>query len=166
MTDAHRIQIRNNIEPGNIEDIISLHGSLYASEYGFDKTFEQYVAEPLHEFAMSHTIREKIWIVEQRRIVQGCLAVVKSDETKAQLRWLLIHPDLRGNGIGKKLLDEAVQFTRENGNTSLFLWTVSILDAANKLYTRAGFHLTDEKAHTIWGKPLIEQRFELDFASR
>ena len=59
MTDAYRIQIRNNIEPGDIEDIISLHGSLYAREYGFDETFEQYVAEPLHEFAMSHTHTRK-----------------------------------------------------------------------------------------------------------
>ncbi|MCX6671761.1 MAG: GNAT family N-acetyltransferase [Euryarchaeota archaeon] len=166
MINAYRIQIRNNIEPGDIEDIISLHGTVYAQEYGFDETFEQYVAEPLHKFAMSHTLREKIWIVEQKHIVQGCLTVVKSDETKAQLRWFLLHPDLRSKGIGKKLLDEAVQFTRENGYTSLFLWTVSILEAANKLYTHAGFHLTEEKAHTIWGKPLIEQRFELDFPSR
>lgn len=149
MTNTHRIQIRNNIEPSDIEDIISLHGAVYAQEYGFDKTFEHYVAEPLHKFAMSHTAREKIWIVEQRHTVQGCLAVVKSDETKAQLRWFLVRPDLRGKGIGKKLLDEAVQFTRENGYTSLFLWTVSILEAANKLYTRARFRLTEEKAHTI-----------------
>jgi N-acetylglutamate synthase-like GNAT family acetyltransferase len=115
---------------------------------------------------MSHTVREKIWIVEQRHTVQGCLAVVKSGEAKAQLRWFLVHPDLRGKGIGKKLLDEAVQFTRENGYTSLFLWTVSILEAANKLYIRTGFRLTEEKTHIIWGKSLIEQRFELDFPSR
>jgi N-acetylglutamate synthase-like GNAT family acetyltransferase len=166
MTNTQRIKIRNNIEPGDIEDIISLHGAVYAQEYGFDKTFEQYVAEPLRRFAMSHTKGEKIWIVEQKHTVQGCLAVVKSDEAKAQLRWFLVHPDLREKGIGKKLLDEAVQFVRENGYTSLFLWTVSILEAANKLYTHTGFRLTEEKAHIRWGKPLIEQRFELDFPSR
>jgi N-acetylglutamate synthase-like GNAT family acetyltransferase len=103
---------------------------------------------------MSHTVREKIWIVEQRHTVQGCLAVVKSGEAKAQLRWFLVHPDLRGKGIGKKLLDEAVQFTRENGYTSLFLWTVSILEAANKLYIRTGFRLTEEKNTYHMGKIL------------
>jgi GNAT superfamily N-acetyltransferase len=163
MTDTHPIQIRSNIEPGDIDDIIFLHGSLYAQEYGFDTTFEQYVAEPLQKFALTQNVREKIWIVEQRNDVWGCLAVVKSNKTTAQLRWFLVHPDIRRRGIGTKLIHDAIQFTKENGYASLFLWTVSILEAANKLYTRVGFRLTGEKARILWGKPLLEQRFELVF---
>lgn len=163
MKTIQSIRVRNSIKPGDVEEIISLHGIVYAQEYGFDKTFEQYVAEPLRKFAASHTAREKIWIVEQRDTIQGSLAVVKSDETKAQLRWFLVHPHLRRKGIGKKLIDEAIQFAKENGYASLFLWTVSILDVANKIYTTAGFQLTEEKAHTIWGKYLIEQRYERVF---
>ncbi len=163
MTDIHPIQIRNTIEAGDIDDIIFLHGSVYAQEYGFDKTFEQYVAGPLRRFAQTQTAREKIWIVEQSNNVRGCLAVVKDNETTAQLRWFLVHPDLQRRGIGTKLIQEAIQFTKENGYSSLFLWTVSILEAANKLYTSMGFRLTDEKARTLWGRPLVEQRFELVF---
>jgi len=163
MKNAQSIHIRNNIKPSDIEEIISLHGILYSQEYGFDKAFEQYVAKPLCAFAKSHTTREKIWIVEQRDIIQGCIAVVKSDETKAQLRWFLVHPHFRGKGIGKKLINEAIQFAKENSYASIFLWTVNILEIANKIYTTAGFQLTEEKAHIIWGKYLIEQRYELVF---
>lgn len=161
MTNTESICIRNNIKPGDIEEIISFHGILYAQEYGFDKTFEWYVAESLRKFAVSPTKREKIWIVEHKNRIQGSLAVVQNDDTTAQLRWFLIDPHLRGKGIGKKLINEAIQFTKENGYALLFLWTVNILDVANKIYTKAGFQLTDEKAHTIWGKYLIEQRYEL-----
>ena len=101
--------------------------------------------------------------MEQSKNVRGCLAVVKSDETTAQLRWFLVHPDLQRRGIGTKLIQDAIQFTKENGYSSLFLWTVSILEAANKLYASMGFRLTEEKARTLWGKPLVEQRFELVF---
>jgi N-acetylglutamate synthase-like GNAT family acetyltransferase len=163
MTGIPSIHIRNNIEPCDIDEIIFLHGSIYAQEYNFDKTFEQYVKEPLDKFARTKTRRERMWIVEQTKKIQGCLAVVHYDEITAQLRWFLIHPDLRGKGIGTKLLQEAVLFTKEQGYHSLFLWTVSILEVANKLYLRMGFHLTEEKVHTVWGKFLNEQRFELLF---
>ena len=59
MTDIHPIQIRNTIDAGDIDDIIFLHGSLYAQEYGFDKTFEQYVAGPLRKFALDANSKRK-----------------------------------------------------------------------------------------------------------
>ncbi len=162
MGDAS-ILIRNDLKAGDIEEIISLHGFVYAQECGFDKTFEQYVSKPLREFAKSHTLREKIWIIEQKERIKGCIAVVKSDEVKAQLRWFLVHPDLRGKGVGRTLINEAIQFVKDNDYSSIFLWTVSSLKVANKIYTTMGFQLTEEKAHSLWGKYLIEQRYELVF---
>ena len=162
MTKTQSIHIRNYIKPGDIDKIISLHGILYAQEYGFDKTFESYVAESLRKFAVSPTKKEKIWIVEHRNRIQGSLAIVQSNKTTAQLRWFLIDPHLRRKGIGKKIINEAIQFTKENGYKLLFLWTVNLLEVANKIYTTTGFQLTEEKAHTIWGKYLIEQRYDLE----
>jgi len=163
MNGNQSIFIRSNLKPDDIKEIISLHRLLYAQEYGFDKTFEQYVAKHLHEFAKSYTHRENIWIVEHRNRIQGCIAIVQNNETAAQLRWFLVHPHLRGKGLGKKLITDAIQFARENGYASIFLWTVNLLERANKIYTTLGFQLTDEKAHTIWGQYLIEQRYELVF---
>ena len=58
------VEIRQDLRPGDIGTIIYLHGVLYAKEYGFDHTFEPYVAKPLAEFVKSQTARERIWIAE------------------------------------------------------------------------------------------------------
>ena len=161
MKNTQSVIIRNEIKPGDIGFIIYLHGILYAHDYGFDTTFELYVATPLTKFATSYSDRERIWIVEQGDKIRGSIAIIKSEELKAQLRWFLLHPHLRGKGIGKKLVNEAVEFSKDKGYSSIFLWTVSILEAANRIYKAIGFKLTDERTHTIWGKKLIEQRYDL-----
>jgi hypothetical protein len=48
------ITIRCTLRPGDIGYVTYLHGSLYAAEYGWDHTFEAYVAGPLAEFGKSH----------------------------------------------------------------------------------------------------------------
>ena len=58
------VTIRTDLKPGDIGYVIYLHGVLYAEEYGFNHTFEPYVAGPLAEFARSHNHRERIWVVE------------------------------------------------------------------------------------------------------
>lgn len=155
------VHIRNALEPGDIGAIIYLHGILYAQEYGFDHTFEPYVAAPLAEFVKNQTDRERIWIVEKDGRVLGSVAIVEVSESQAQLRWLILHPELRGLGIGRKLVEEAVAFCRTSGYDCVYLWTVDFLGAALKLYTAAGFELTETNTHPIWGRTLTEERYEL-----
>ena len=134
------ISIRDRLKPGDIGYLIYLHGKLYAEEYGWDHTFEAYVAGPLSEFAKSHNDRERIWLVERSGEICGSVAMVEASLEEAQLRWLLLHPALRGQGIGRLLVEEAVSFCRRSGYQSVFLWTVSELVAAASLYRRAGFY--------------------------
>jgi N-acetylglutamate synthase-like GNAT family acetyltransferase len=150
------------LRPGDIGYLIYLHGILYAQEHGFDYTFEPYVAGPMAEFVKSRTDRERLWIVEEDGQIVGSVAIVKFSEKKAQLRWLLLHPDVRGHGIGRTLIERAVQFCRDCGYSSLFLWTVSALTAAAKLYKSAGFRLTEEKTRNLWGTTVTEQRYDLE----
>ncbi len=75
---------------------------------------------------------------------------------------MLVHPDARGHGLGRRLLDEALGFCRAAGYRSVFLWTVSPLVAAARLYTAAGFVKTEAKSEdTPWGVPLREERYDL-----
>ena len=160
---ADAVVIRNQLQPGDIGTIIRLHGVLYAREYGFDHTFEPYVAAPLAEFVLKQNEREQIWVVEKQGRVLGSVAIVQFSKNQAQLRWLILHPDLRGLGIGRRLVQEAVEFCRKSGYRSVFLWTVDFLAAALKLYTDAGFELSETKTHSIWGKKLNEERYDLKF---
>jgi GNAT superfamily N-acetyltransferase len=156
-------QIRNDLKPGDMGTIIYLHGVIYEKEYGFDNTFEPYVAEPLSKFILFQSDRERIWIAQNNENIVGSVAIVKFSEDQAQLRWLLVHPEVRGLGLGKTLVEKAVQFSKIKGYRSIFLWTLDILSVAKKLYQSSGFKKTEENPCRLWGVPLTEYRYELTF---
>jgi GNAT superfamily N-acetyltransferase len=79
----------------------------------------------------------------------------------AQLRYFILAPAYRGIGLGKKLMELYMDFLRQAGYQSSYLWTTNELPAAISLYKRYGFVLTDEKPSDAFGKPVIEQRYEL-----
>jgi N-acetylglutamate synthase-like GNAT family acetyltransferase len=153
--------MRTDLRPGDIGWIIHRHGVLYAQEYGFDHTFEAYVAGPLAELVRSLSPRDQIWMAERDGRIAGCIAIVAADPQTAQLRWFLVEPDTRGSGLGKRLLSEAVDFCKERGYDAVILWTVSALAAAAHLYRSAGFQKVEEKPGRRWGVDVIEEKYEL-----
>ena len=156
------IHVRNEFRPGDAGRLIELHGLLYSKEYGFDHTFEAYVAKPLAEFMLRNSPRERIWLVDHDGILMGSIAIVEHSESDAQLRWYLLHPTLRGKGLGRRLVEDAVVFCRDADYKSVFLWTVSSLHVAALVYEKAGFRMGEQKTHKIWGKTLTEQRYDLE----
>lgn len=155
------VTIRHDLRTGDISRLIALHAILHAEARGWDATFEAYVAGPLAEFALSESERERIWIADEGGKLTGCVAIVEASEEEAQLRWLMLVPHLRGRGLGRMLVEEAVGFCREAGYASVFLWTVAGLDAALHIYESVGFDLKEEETHPIWGAVLTEQRYDL-----
>jgi GNAT superfamily N-acetyltransferase len=79
----------------------------------------------------------------------------------AHLRWLILDAALRGSGLGRQLLGEALAHARNLRFTRIFLWTLTGLPAAERLYAEAGFHLAEEVTGTQWGTPVTERRLEL-----
>jgi GNAT superfamily N-acetyltransferase len=155
-------KIRHHIKPGDIGYLTHLHGILYAKEYGYDQTFEAYVAGGLAEFVQSLSLdKDRIWLAETNSRITGSIAIVGHSKVDAQLRWFLVHPDYRGLGIGKELLKYALQFCKERKYKTIFLWTTSELKAAGHLYACFGFSKTEEKTHKIWGKSITEERYDL-----
>lgn len=141
-----------------------MHREIYAREYGFDATFESYVAEPLAEFATRQSPRERIWIAERNGEFLGCVAIVAASESIAQLRWFLVTPAARGQGLGTRLLHEAIEFSRQSGYREIILWTVSALTAAARLYRAAGFTLAEQRPVQLWGVDLMEERYALNLS--
>lgn len=157
------VRLRPGLKPGDLGTIVRLHGTIYAAEQGFDVGFEAYVAGPLAEFAVRSSDRERIWIAERPSDgrMLGCVAVVAASERTAQLRWFLITPEARGQGLGRRLLDEALAYCRASGYVEVVLWTGSVLEKAARLYRAAGFQKTEEHPGRRWGVDVVEEKYEL-----
>jgi GNAT superfamily N-acetyltransferase len=159
--DESDIIIRTGVRAGDLGYIVSMHGIVYAGERGFDATFEAYVAGPLAEFVGANNPRERIWLAERKGRIIGCVAIVAVSTETAQLRWFLVDPSARGKGLGRRLLQHAIAFSRECGYAEVILWTESALTAAAHLYQSAGFRLTTTKPGRMWGVELIEEKYEM-----
>src|SRR5262249_51226860 len=92
----------------------------------------------------------------------GCIAIMEAAESEAQLRWFLVDPAMRGQGLGKRLIHEAVAFSRRSAYQRIILWTVSQLTAAAHIYTSSGFRKVEEKPGRCWGINLVEEKYQFD----
>lgn len=148
----------------DIEYIIKRHRELYETEYGFGSEFGDYVEKHVLQFNENHDKnRENIWVAEVNNRLVGVIALVKVDDFTAQLRWFLIEPEIRGRGLGHKLMKIVIDFCKEKNYRHVLLWTVSVLDAARHLYKKNGFELTETKINDTWGNRLTEERWDLHF---
>jgi DNA-binding MarR family transcriptional regulator/N-acetylglutamate synthase-like GNAT family acetyltransferase len=149
---------------GDVGFVAHLHGRLYDKTYQFGPMFEYYVMKGLTEF-MIHTDGGELWIAEVDGKMVGSIAITKFNDSVAQLRWFVLDEDYHGRGIGKKLMETALDFCKKQGYQSVFLWTVSILETARNLYQKYQFRLTEEKPNKEWtGTTLMEERWKLDLS--
>lgn len=158
------LTIRHTLKPGDAGYLTYLHAWIYWQEYGYAFAFEAYVARSFADFLLEYRPqRDRLWIAEQDGEIVGSIAILEKG-ARAQLRWFLIHPEYRGIGLGRRLLDEAIAYSRQLGVKVLYLSTTSDLDTAIAMYTKAGFTRVAEEENHAWAKDLTEVEFELILA--
>jgi GNAT superfamily N-acetyltransferase len=69
----------------------------------------------------------------------GCVALIPVGNGVYELSKMAISPNLRGQGLGHRLLDYAIAQAKRVGATSLFLGSSTKLPAAVHLYESVGF---------------------------
>lgn len=140
------------------------HGEVYATEFGWDSSFEALVAEIVADYARAgDDPRQGAWIAELNGERAGCVFCVAGDEPDtAKLRILLVDPRSRGHGLGAQLVDRAIEFARGAGYKRMQLWTNHPLAAARRIYLSRGFRLIREESHRSFGAELIGQTYERD----
>jgi ribosomal protein S18 acetylase RimI-like enzyme len=159
--------IRRDLGPGDLGEIIAHHGRLYGGEYGVDSTFEGHVASSVAAAGGRGFPRdgEGIWIVERGGAHLGSIAL--TDDGDATVRWFVLDRSLRGRGLGRRLIAEALELARSSGYERVCLETFSELTAAAHIYRGHGFELQSEQTGPRWGRERITyQRYELVLASR
>jgi putative acetyltransferase len=87
-----------------------------------------------------------IYMARRRDHVVGCVALVPVGNDVYELSKMAVAPEVRGQGIGRKLLVHTVEQAKALGARSLFLGSSTKLVQALKLYESVGFrHVTPER---------------------
>ena len=88
----------------------------------------------------------KVIFAESGGQTVGCVALIPMGGGVDELSKMAVSPALRGQGVGRKLLEYAIAQARALGATSLFLGSNSVLKNAVHLYESVGFtHVPAEK---------------------
>lgn len=91
----------------------------------------------------------------------GIAPLVGGDANTCELRKMYFLPELRGKGLGKKLLRHCLLKARELGYSKCYLETLSGMDAAMHLYEQAGFRqIANSKGCT--GHHGCDRYYEID----
>ena len=161
--------IRDELRPGDLEAIVAHHRRIYGEEYGVDSSFGDFVAAAVARAVERGfpTEREAIRIVELDGRHAGSIGLSDEGEGEAAIRWVVLSPEVRGNGLGRRLVDEMLAFAEDHGYRRVWLETFSELEAAAHLYRDAGFVITSADTAPRWGRESITyQRYELELAER
>ena len=147
---------------GDMGWIVSRQGALYAEEYGWTTEYEALAADIVAQVLKNFDpTRERCWIAERNTARVGAVMIVKHSDTVAKLRLLHVERAARGLGVGKRLVDECIRFSRAAGYEKITLWTQANLLAARHLYRTAGFTCVAQEPHHRFGKDLVGESWEL-----
>ena len=75
--------------------------------------------------------------------IEGCLVAMgafrRTSPMRAEIKYMRVHPDYQGQGLGQRILSELEARARARGYTILHLHTSTVQIAAQKLYEKYGF---------------------------
>jgi DNA-binding MarR family transcriptional regulator/GNAT superfamily N-acetyltransferase len=171
---AQRTVTLRPLAAGDLGWVLQRHGTIYATEFGWDATFEDFCAEIIGEYPGLRDRcpgRAQGWIAEVDGVPAGSIFCVPDssetpgaetpDETRARLRLLLVEPWARGLGLGGKLVARCLDFAREAGYADIVLLTYDQLAAARRIYQAAGFTLDSEHPEEAFGHRMMCQTWSM-----
>jgi GNAT superfamily N-acetyltransferase len=153
---AQPVTIRDTRRPGDDALIVDLHARGYASHgERFGPLFCAFVAETLAEGRLDDPANGRIWFAETDGQAIGCAALVNrpgadGESSRGQLRWVVLLPEARGQGLGRQLVSLALDYAREQQHRSVFLETTDHLVESKTLYERLGFRTIVERPEELW----------------
>jgi GNAT superfamily N-acetyltransferase len=134
------------IEPAlSAEDIgqVRILMAEYWHAFGFTPCFQRFGDELEGlpgAYASPHGALMLAWVGEA---AQGCIALRKVDERRAEAKRLFVRPGFRGAGVGRALMERAIAEARAMGFVELIGDTMPVMKSAIALYRELGFEGTD-----------------------
>ena len=149
--------------PGALASSAALQTQYYAREHGFGVHFEAGRMADIAGFLSRYDAqRDGVWVAVDSGQVVGTIVIdggASADRTQAQLRWFITADTLRGKGMGRRLMQAAMEFAAAR-YARVQLGTFDALHAARHLYEGFGFRKVLERPSTEWGPEVREQQWE------
>jgi putative acetyltransferase len=105
-----------------------------------------------------------VWIVQQTGRAVGTVAAVPKSQG-VYVRSMAVHPEARGQGVGRLLLEQVEDFARQRDCKRMFLSTTPFLQGAIRLYEQFGFVWTGDGPEELEGTPLLTMEKALSVAA-
>jgi len=159
------LRLRHELQPGDLGRLIALHGEVYWQLRGFGHEFEAFVARTVADYGLENDFNGRIWLLEhrhkERNELVGCCAIALRSAHLAQLRWVLLQDRFSGRGLGRRMVEIALDYCRESGVGQVFLETTDGLEASSNLYRKLGFRETSNEVVPLWREPRALIRMDL-----
>jgi GNAT superfamily N-acetyltransferase len=156
------ISIHQEFAPGDLGQLVYIHGVQNFADYGFNHIHEAYCAQIAVEFILSaEKGRSQVWLAKKEGTIVGSIFIIERPNNQAQLRLLFVDRSVRRLGLGRWLVEESIRYCQGKGFDAVYLWTVKGLDRAIWIYESVGFRPVAEKSVESWGNTNLEIRFLL-----
>ena len=153
-----------NIRPATNADRERIYGLIEGilAEFGLrpDRTSSESDLNDIEETYFKSGGRFEI-IEDRDDSLLGTYGVLRLDPHTCKLRKMYLVPRARGLGLGRRMLERAVAHARGLGCHTIILETVSSMEDAVRLYTRAGFQPLAREAQS----PRCDRVYSLDLRS-
>jgi putative acetyltransferase len=112
----------------------------YAAWLNIDLGFQHFDAELMRIKTMYGLPQGGIILCKAGDEFIGCVGIRKIDSDTAELKRMFIKPAFQKQGIGKVLLQKAVELAKTLDYTAIRLDTLNYMTSAIKLYKQYGFY--------------------------
>jgi GNAT superfamily N-acetyltransferase len=161
--------VRRPLDKANVASAVALAESVFGTEAGAGPELRKAArGSPYREIESGKQILgARSWVVEEESSgkLLGTVGLYRTaeDGTNALwVNWFCVDPDTRGQGLGKKLMNFAIEQAKRSGRKYLRLYTEDLPfeAAAQPLYERSGLRVV--KKVPIEGTPYNRIYRELD----
>lgn len=124
--------------------------------------------DPVLEGDLEHpdTSYQSVWVAVYDGRVVGSVAIrLIDDGAAAELKRMYLQPEFRGRGLGRALLNHAIDWAKQRRCRSIVLDTSTAMTSAQRLYESAGFVRSGTRTEMGAHGSRCELLYKLDLAS-
>jgi GNAT superfamily N-acetyltransferase len=150
------LRVRHHLQPGDADEIARVHRRVYCEEQGFVPAYAAEVQRDVEQAARRGWPEAgAVWLPERDAAIQGSLALTFEGENArgrfvGQIRWFALERELRGRGLGTRLLAELFTVAEDQGIDELELIVCPATDPVDHLSRSWGFTLLSEWEREDW----------------